>query len=123
MKFKRMFVLTLIFGIFIACSSSTDSNDDSTPETETPDPETSKLTFDGDIKSLISSKCTPCHTSGGLQRKYTLFSNPKNSVSTILSRIEQNAGSSGFMPNGGASKETDLISKIKQWQTDGLLEN
>lgn len=122
MKLKRMLSLTLIFGIFIACSSSTDSKDDDSTPTPIPEPLPS-VTFNGSIKSLISSKCAPCHTGGGSQRNFTVYSTVKSSASSIRNRIERTPGTSGFMPNGKTSKESNLISKMKQWQTDGLLEN
>jgi hypothetical protein len=81
-----------------------------------------KVTFDADIKPIIQSKCSSCHT-GGNQPNFTSFTIAKNSIDDILNRIQRTQGSTGFMPQGGSKIPQSEIDKIKQWKTDGLLEN
>lgn len=81
------------------------------------------ITFDNDIKPAIASLCSPCHISSGSESDYTVYANSKSNISFILDRIQRTVGTPGFMPNMGSSIGQDKIDLIKQWETDGLLEN
>lgn len=84
-----------------------------------------KLTYTKDIKSILVTRCTPCHLSGGANpNKWDDYATAKAKVATILDRIQRTPGTTGFMPrNATAQIPADEIAKIKQWVTDGLLEN
>lgn len=81
------------------------------------------VTFNADIKPLITANCSPCHTSGGAQTNWTVYQNAKNNINNILDRIQRAAGSSGAMPQGGPKLSQTDIDKFIKWNTDGLLEN
>ena len=82
-----------------------------------------KITFNGNVKSIIQAKCAPCHVSGGGNTNYTVYASAKGNVDGIINRINRNQGTGGFMPQGGAKLPSTELSTIAQWKTDGLLEN
>lgn len=83
-----------------------------------------KVTFDKDIKSILVTRCTPCHLAGGVNaNKWDSFATSSAKVASILDRIQRLPGAAGFMPrNATAQIPADEIAKIKQWVTDGTLE-
>jgi uncharacterized membrane protein len=83
-----------------------------------------KVTFEKDIKSIITTNCGPCHLAGGTQaNKWENYAETKAKVATILDRIQRDPTAAGFMPRGKTAKIPEAsITLIKQWQTDGLLE-
>lgn len=84
-----------------------------------------KLTYTKDIKSIFVTRCTPCHLAGGTNpNKWEDFATAKAKVTTILDRIQRTPGTTGAMPRGATAQiPAEEIAKIKQWVTDGLLEN
>ena len=131
MKIKNIFYTLAILGLLFNCSSS--SNDDiSDPEEEqkeeieTPkQPEegnTAKLTYNGDIKSIIDNACVRCHgttLTNGAPFPLVNFSQVSSRVDRIISRV--NSASRPMPPAGRIA--TGLRAQIDQWKTDGLLEN
>ena len=84
-----------------------------------------KLTYSVDIKPIFVKNCTPCHLAGGFKvNKWDDYATAKANIALILDRIQRDVSAVGFMPNKGTTPvpATD-IAKIKQWVTDGLLEN
>jgi hypothetical protein len=75
------------------------------------------VTFNADIKPLITANCGSCHNN------FTVYQNAKNNINSILDRIQRAAGSSGAMPQGGPKLSQADIDKFIKWNTDGLLEN
>lgn len=75
------------------------------------------VTFNADIKPLITANCGSCHSS------FTTYQTAKNNIDKILDRIQRAAGSSGAMPQGGPKLSQSDIDKFIKWNTDGLLEN
>jgi uncharacterized membrane protein len=84
-----------------------------------------KLTYTKDIKSIFVTRCTPCHLAGGTNpNKWDDYATAKAKVATILDRIQRTPGTTGAMPRGATAQiPAEEIAKIKQWVTDGLLEN
>lgn len=116
MKKALLFLSTIVFLSLAACESGTDI----APEDETSSE--GKVTYNGDIKSILTSKCSPCHVSGGNESKWDNFASTKAKASGIVNRIEREEGSGGFMPRNGSKLPAADINKIKQWITDGSLE-
>ena len=118
MKFKHLIFVTITSLFIMNCSSS--SGDDLS---ETPDPNPStKITYDANIKSIISGNCTSCHgspTSNGAPTSYTTYTQVKNAVNLIISRINN---ASNPMPQAGLMPQANR-DLIQQWKDDGLLEN
>ncbi len=85
-----------------------------------------KVTFTADIKAIFVKNCTPCHLPGSSvnANKWDDYATAKGKITNILDRIQRTPGTTGFMPrNGTAQIPAADIEKIKQWVTDGLLEN
>jgi hypothetical protein len=78
------------------------------------------VTYNNDISPLLTSRCGGCHSSG--TNNWTLYTNTKNKITSILDRIQRPQGAVGFMPQGGTPLTLQEINLIKQWQTDGLKE-
>ena len=81
---------------------------------------TVKTTYNTDIKTIMTDKCTNCHN-GVTSSDLTTYATVKTGVSDILARMNQAEGTPGFMPQGGAKTQAN-IDKITKWQSDGLLE-
>jgi hypothetical protein len=92
-------------------------------EEATPAP--AKLTYTKDIKAIFTTNCTPCHLAGGTRaNKWDDYTTAKSNITAILDRVQREPGATGFMPRGGTAKIPQAsIDKLKQWVTDGLLEN
>ena len=117
MKFKNLFALLIITTLIFNCSSS--SNED---EETIQDPDPTGLTYNDDIKSIITGNCTQCHgspTTQGAPTSYTTYNQVKTDVDKIISRI--NSTSNPMPPSGQIA--SGLRTTIEQWKDDGLLEN
>tara|TARA_R110000868_G_scaffold99106_2_gene272914 strand:- start:1147 stop:1434 length:288 start_codon:yes stop_codon:yes gene_type:complete len=93
------------------CSSSDDA--------DTPD---LIVTYDSDIKSIMSNNCTSCHgdpTTNSAPMSLTTFDQVKSNINNILSRINN---ASSPMPQAGLMT-IENRNLIQQWKDDGLLEN
>ena len=116
---KILYSGILFSAIFYGCSSS--SNDDLTSPTPNPDP-SAKITYDANIKSIMTGNCTSCHGNPPTQNApYSLstYTQVKDKVDIILTRINS---STNPMP---ASGQMPLATRqlFQQWKDDGLLEN
>ena len=120
---KKYLILLLLPGVLVFqfCSSSkkSSSTSSSTPATSTPT--VAKMTFDTNLKPLISEKCSPCHTTGN-KKKLDVYAGSKETVDDIIARIEKNPGEKGFMPFKHDKLSDSAINVFKQWKADGLLE-
>ncbi|WP_246146926.1 hypothetical protein [Seonamhaeicola marinus] len=109
----------LVLVLTYACSSS--STDDVSDPDPDPDP-TGKLTYDDDVKSIISNNCIGCHgatPTNGAPFSLTTYDSVKDRINGIIGRI--NNASSPMPPSGLMAQ--GLRDDIQQWKDDGLLEN
>ncbi len=84
---------------------------------------TAKVTYDKDIKPLLTTSCTPCHVAGGSQpNHWDVYATTKSNINAIIDRTGRAQGSGGFMPNGGTKLSASDLALLSQWVTDGLLE-
>ena len=118
MKFKHLIFATMTSLFLMNCSNSGGDDLSGTPD---PDPDT-KITYDANIKNILNNNCTNCHgspTSNGAPTSYTTYTQVKNDINKIISRINN---ASSPMPQAGLMPQAnrDLIQK---WKDDGLLEN
>jgi len=77
--------------------------------------------FTVDILPIMKKYCTSCHN-GSDQDNYNTYSIVKGQVGTILVRIQQKVGSSGFMPKDAAPLSAADIALIQQWKSTGEVE-
>ena len=120
MKFKNLIYALAITLLLFNCSS--DSNDDLIQEEEI-DP--TVITYDGDIKSIISNNCHQCHVSppeNGAPFSLTTYDQVKSRVDRIIART--NNASNPMPPvSAGGQISSGLRAMIQKWKDDGLLEN
>lgn len=110
--FFRMFMLVTITLLIYSCSSSS--------EDDIIDPGNKKVTYNGNVKSIMTDNCTSCHgspTSNGAPFSLTNYNEVKSRASSILA-----ATSSGSMPKGKSKLPQSTINVIDKWIKDGLLE-
>jgi len=120
MKFKNLTYTLAITLLLFNCSS--DSNDDLIQEEEI-DP--TVITYDGDIKSIISNNCHQCHgstTDNGAPFSLTTYDQVKSRVDRIIARTN-NASNPMPPASAGGQISSGLRAMIQQWKDDGLLEN
>ncbi len=116
MKKLSLFMLIAFAISLIACSKSSD--DEMTP---TPDPN-AKVTYDGNIKAILSGNCLGCHgatPSNGAPTSYDTYTKAKAAIDKIITRTNS---ASNPMPVSGLMSVANR-ELIKKWKTDGLLEN
>jgi len=121
MKFKNFIYAFVIISLLSNCSSSSD-DESMTPQPD-PDP-TEKVTYTADIKSIIDGNCISCHgatPSNGAPMSLTTYTQVKNNVNNIISRI--NSTSNPMPPSPNSPLSSTQKSLIQQWKDDGLLEN
>lgn len=114
MNFKNLFAFFIITSLLFNCSSSSDDTID--------EPDPTALTYNDDIKSIITGNCTQCHgtpPSQGAPVSFSTFNQVKGSIDKIISRI--NSTSNPMPPSGQIN--SSLRSQIQKWKDDGLLEN
>ncbi|MCW4469768.1 cytochrome c [Flavobacterium sp. MFBS3-15] len=84
------------------------------------------ITYNGQIKSIISANCLSCHGSDGISsfRPLGTYAELKDAVQNtdLLDRIQRRDGEQGIMPQTGRMPQGS-IDLILQWNTDGLQEN
>ena len=85
-----------------------------------------KTTFAGQLSTVISANCAPCHipSKGGNKKAFDNFTNVKTDIDEMIRRIELEPGAKGFMPFKKTEKlSAEVIAAFKQWKADGMLEN
>lgn len=116
MNFKKIIYALAISVLFFNCSSN--SNDDLNPDPNV------KVTYDANVKSIISATCLQCHgnpTANNAPFSLTTYTLVKNRIDAILSRI--NSSSSPMPPTGQTPLSSVKRDIIQKWKDDGLLEN
>ena len=124
---NRFSLKKITVGLFLSTSfiflsgCLNDSLDDlSLIDTNTP---TGTVTYTANVQAILSQQCTSCHgsvnPSAGLD--LSSYTRAKSNVDKIISRIDLQTGQSGIMPPSGRMAES-YIQTIKNWKTQGLLE-
>lgn len=84
------------------------------------------VTYDANVKSIISANCVSCHSDGNSAafRPLNTYDEVKDAVLTagLLDRIQMQNSEPGVMPQTGRMPQSK-IDVILQWNEDGLLEN
>ncbi len=121
MDFKNLTYISVIFLLMVNCSS--DSTDDLLSD---PTPTPTTVTYNDNIKSIMTNNCISCHGSSptnGAPMPLTTYSQVKSAVETrgLIARI--NSTSNPMPPSSSNPLSNADKSLISKWETDGLLEN
>ena len=119
MKSRKLIYALAISLLLFNCSS--DSSDDLEDDEEQGMNPGTNITYDANIKTIISNNCTQCHgstPSRGAPFSLTTFDQVKGRIDRIIARTND---ASSPMPTAGLMS-TKLRDQIKQWKEDGLLE-
>ena len=115
---KKLIPLAFSILLMTSCSSG---GDDSDP---TPNPTPTNVTYNGNIKSIMTSNCTSCHgnpTSNGAPMSLTTYSEVVDAVNNrnLINRINS---TSNPMPVGGLMP-SNTRQLIQTWVNNGMPEN
>ena len=111
---KKLCVLLLLMApiVFQFCSSS---------KKAVKQPE--KLTYVGNVQSLVAANCTPCHfPPKGNKKPLDTYLAVKTNIDDMIARIEKNPSDRGFMPFKHPKLSDSTINVFVQWKKDGLVE-
>ncbi len=81
-------------------------------------------TYAMDVKSIVQSKCTPCHipADGGKKTAFDSYVAVRNNLDSIIRRIQLAPHEKGFMPAKKEALPAAEIAVFKKWQADGAAE-
>lgn len=116
---KRSFFIISICLVISSCSSS--SEDDLTDPTPTAD----KVTYVGNVKSIMDNNCISCHSDPPVNSApiaLVTYAQVKDAIQNhnLIGRID--GSSAPLMPQGGPKLPQNLIDLVIQWKADGYLE-
>lgn len=79
------------------------------------------ITYAGNIKALVQTKCTPCHipADGGRKASLDNYDAIKNAISDIILRVELAPTARGFMPFKRSALSAEEIALLKSWKDAG----
>ncbi len=111
-------IAALAFGA-ISCSS--------TPAQQYIEPQpidpNAPVTFERNIKALITTKCAPCHTQGGNRNnKWDNYTNLKTQITGVMGRVRKEPDDPLFMPKNGSKLTKEEMDLLNRWIDEGLLE-
>lgn len=118
MNRSHLIILMLFGTLFLTYCSST-------KKAGVPAPVTVYTYYDTDIKSLVETRCSPCHipAKGGNKGPLDTYERLKDNIDNILVRIQLNPGEKGFMPFKHPKLSDSAINVFKQWKNNGLLKS
>ncbi len=127
MKKVTIFLVAIGCILMLSCEPNTYSEIEqpvATPTpttTATPTPTSVNKTYTTDIKPIVTTNCTSCHSSGGQSPVLTTYTQVKNAASTgkLLCTIQ--ALNCKIMPPGGKMSQAN-IDLILLWKTQGYLQ-
>ncbi|OEK07711.1 hypothetical protein A8C32_16795 [Flavivirga aquatica] len=123
MKFKKIIYSLAVPALIFNCSSSSTFDVTALPDPDPdPAPVVTTITYDANIKSIMSNSCTGCHgdpLTNGAPFPLLTFNQVKDRIDRSIARI--NDATSPMPPRGQIS--SDLRSQMQKWKDDGLLEN
>src|ERR1043165_4878579 len=106
----------LILGMAVCFAVILFSNCHTTKKTASTTPastSTPAVTYSANVKSIIETKCSPCHipSRGGNKKALDTYDNLKGSISDVIRRVQLNPGDPGFMPFKNAKLSDSTIDR------------
>ena len=113
-KIKIILFLTIVIAgyLIISCDSTT---------IQEIQPVVTNPTYNTDIKPLMTSKCTSCHSANGENPALTNYAEVKDAIEngSVLCKIQNNCGD--VMPPSGKMSQ-GLIDMVINWKNQGYVE-
>jgi cytochrome c553 len=112
---KKVILSTLVLGtcLFQFCSHTK----------KTQAPVIVKLTYEADVKQIITTKCAPCHIPPqGRKEPYVTYAAVSRDIDEIIRRVKLAPSERGFMPQRNPKLSDSTIQVLEKWKADGLLE-
>jgi mono/diheme cytochrome c family protein len=84
-------------------------------------PKAPAVTYAGNVKALVQSKCTPCHipADGGRKASLDNYDAVKNAIADMILRVERAPTERGFMPFKRPALSAEEIALLKSWKDAG----
>ncbi len=100
--------------VFVNCQSTRKATSSAPPA----------LTYESNLKEVISQNCTPCHipSKGGNKKAYDNYTNVSSDIDEMIRRISLNPGERGFMPFKHPKLSDSTIALFTEWKASGLIE-
>ena len=113
---KKLLILPILLLLFIVTSCSSGSED----EVIIKPPVNNNVTYAGNVKVIIDSKCLNCHTdplANGAPMPLLTSANVQDAVQNrgLIGQVE-----SGNMPQGGTPLTASQVQTIKDWESGGF---
>lgn len=122
---KKVFLFAVVLAIIIvSCARKsapqTSTGTDAVTEVKAPVVEVTK--FETSVKSLITTKCGPCHvpSAGGKKVALDNLQDAQKWADEIVKRIQMNPGDRGYMPFKNPKLSDEEIAVFKKWVKDGM---
>ncbi len=122
---KKIFLSTLLIAAIALQFCTSPKKTQVAPVTPTVPvaPVVVKVNYETDVKSLLVTKCTPCHfPPDGRKEPLNSYASATKNIDDIIARIKQEPGTHGFMPARKPKLSDSVIHVFEQWKADGLLE-
>ena len=119
MKNLQFIIVLLLTVLLFNCSKDSAPIDSASPTPTTPSG--TAITYNGNIKSVMTAHCISCHGSPpqDAPMSLTTYTAVKSYINIIIARV--NSASNPMPPNGQIPAETRNL--FQQWKDGGLLEN
>lgn len=124
---KLVMILLLAFGIW-SCTNDSEADLIGIDEEQIDDggdEESSDITYENGIKSIIDSSCIGCHDDpprNGAPFSLVTYQQVSARANSILNAMSRQSGSAAAMPPSGRLPQT-TIDKIQEWIDNELREN
>lgn len=118
--------MILLFACAIwSCTNDSEADLIGIDEEQVDDEESSGITYENEIKSIIDNGCVSCHDNpprNGAPFSLVTYQQVSTRANNILNAMSRQSGSAGAMPPSGRLPQT-TIDKIQEWIDNESLEN
>jgi uncharacterized membrane protein len=120
---KKLIIILASIVSIIAISCAKKVAPVKTNETVTVPPKAT-VTYASNIKTLIQTKCTPCHipANGGFKTSFDNYDAAKKYIDDMIRRIQLNPTDKDYMPFKFPKLSAEDVAVFKKWKEEGMVE-
>ena len=120
---KKLFILSALVVTVVAISCAKKTVPAKTDGTLITPPKPA-VTYASNIKTLIQTKCTPCHipANGGFKTPFDTYDAAKKYIDDMIRRIQLNPTDKDYMPFKFPKLAEEEVAVFKKWKEDGLVQ-